>query len=572
MKNFHYRMFLLLNALFFIFTLDQGFAAKTKSKKFPRPVSVIKNITSANGNIKKGGVLTYEAYEPNHINPINFNQAGSIAILVNWTFETLLDVDVVSGDDIPRISNKWAISKNGLEFYFWIDKRAKWFDGKPITAEDVKFSFEVYKMKGAKAAFRKAQASAFSKIEILNKRLIKFTAKTRLFSNFHFLSHNLIMPKHLYFYKDPEKLSRNKYTKIPRGSGPYIVESWKKGDKAVLVKNKSWWGHVLPQNIGAYNFDKIVIKYVRDAQIAFEKLKKGDMDYMPIRIGNTELWRQTKRDKAFKTGKIKAYAVTSKLQQGYGFIGFNIQNSIFKDQKLRKALAKAVNRKEMIKKSLDGLATIPKGPLFSVDNFQGSFNPASYKPGEAMKDLAELGWRDSDGDYILDKNGIKLAFTVIVPNSRIEKEMLFVQNYWKNIGVHANVKILEYSTWRQLQDERKFEAVSNGKSRSLKPWSVDPYSEWHSDNAKKGLRNYYGYINPKVDKLIEQSRQEFDHRVRKKLLDQVNDIIAEEYVMFQYSESKYSLHVINDSIGLPKYKGDFWYPYALGKKYWYRKN
>ncbi len=64
-----------------------------------------------------------------------------------------------------------------------------------------------------------------------------------------------------------------------------------------------------------YNFDKIIIRYIRDAQISFETLKKGDLDYMPIRIGNSELWRQTKTDKAFTKGKIRALAVSSRLQQ-----------------------------------------------------------------------------------------------------------------------------------------------------------------------------------------------------------------------------------------------------------------
>ena len=372
--------------------------------------------------------MVYEAYEPNHLNPITYRQVGSIEILQNWVFETLLDTDVVTGDDIPRIAKAWAISEDGLGFTFWIDERAKWFDGKPITAEDVKFSFEVFSMPGADSALRQAQASVFSKIEIPEQGVIKFTAKTRLFSNFEFLGSTLILPKHLYYYKNPEKLSNNQYTKLPKGSGAYYVKSWVKGDKAVLAKNNNYWGHVLPQNVGAYNFDQIVIRYIRDPQMAFEKVKKGDLDYMPIRIGNTELWRQTRTDKAFLSGKVRALAVSSKLQQGYGFIAYNINNKIFKDKRVRVALGKAVNREEMIKKSLDNLATIPHGPLYSVDNFEGKFKPVSYDPAGALKDLAEAGWKDTDGDYILDKEGTKLAFTVIVPNSRIEKEMLFIHS------------------------------------------------------------------------------------------------------------------------------------------------
>ncbi len=537
----------------------------------PSPSPIIKNITGGDSNAKKGGVLTYEAYEPNSINPINFDQAGAIELLVNWLFESLLDIDFKSGDIIPCIAEKWAISKDGLEFIFWINPKAKWFDGKPITAEDVKFSFEVYAMPGANSPMRKSQSAAFTKIEIIDNLTVKFSAKQRLFSNFEFLAGGLILPKHLYYYNDPEKMSRNDYTRKPKGSGPYLLESWEKGDQAVLKKNASWWGSSLPQHIGAYNFDKIIIKYIRDPQIAFERLKKGDLDYMPIRVGNTELWRQTKTDKAFTSGNIKALAMQSKLQQGYGFIGLNTKNPLFKERATRMALVQAINRQEIIEKSLDGMAEIPRGPLFSVDNFTGKFKPVDYNPTEATKELNALGWKDSNGDYILDKDGKAFSFTVLAPNARIEKEMLFIQNYWKTIGINASIKIMEYSSWRQLQDERKFDAIANGKNRTMRPWSTDPYSEWHSDNLPNGLKNYYGYSNPKVDKLIETARQEFDQKKRKKILDEVNDIIAQEYILLQYSESKYSLHAINSKIILPSVNGKNWFPYDLGIKYWYRK-
>ncbi len=564
---FTFLIFAALQTMYSFFNVS--FAKNIPSNKDAKQ---LKAISGGDLKAKSGGTLTYEFYEPNHINPITFRQIGSKEILTRWIFETLLNTDIVTGDDIPNLAKKWEVSKDGKVFTFLIDERARWYDGREVTAEDVKFSFEVYKMKGIHSAFRKSQVKNFSKIEVLSKYKIRFVSKNRLFSNFEFLTRRLILPKHLYYYKNnPEKMAKNEYTRLPKGSGPYFVKSWKKGDRAILEKNKNYWGYNLPQNRGAYNFDRIVVRYIRDAQIAFERLKKGDLDYMPIRIGNTEIWRQTKIDRSFKNGKLKALAINSKLQQGYAFIGFNSKHHLFKDRRVRKALAMAMNRKEMINKALDGLANIPSGPLFSVSNFAGTFPPVSYSPESALKLLADAGWTDSDGDYILDKDGKKFKFTVIVPNSRIEKEMLFIQSYWKQIGVDASVKILEYSTWRQLQSERKFEAVSNGKSRSLSARNTDPYREWHSDNIGKGLMNYYGFNNPAVDKMIMEARVELDYKKRKKILDKVNDIIASEYLIIQYSEAKFSLHAVSSSIVLPGKSGEEWYPYNLGIKYWYKR-
>jgi microcin C transport system substrate-binding protein len=528
-------------------------------------------ITGGDPAAKIGGELVYEAYEPNTLNPMTFNQVGSYEVLQRWIFDRLVDWDNGSGEDIPWLAKKWTISPDGKVFTFILDERAKWFDGKPVTAEDVKFSFDCFNLPGVKAPFRKASVSAFEKIEVVDAKSIKFTAKEKLFSNFEFLTNTLILPQHLYSYDDPDKMESNEYTKAPKGSGPYMVQEWKKGESTTLIRNPNYWGKVLPQNKGAFNFDRIVIRYIRDPQMAFEKVKKGDLDYMPIRIGNTELWDQTKTDKAFTSGKVRALTVSSKIQEGYGFVGFNLRQELFKEQKLRKALARAINREELIKKSLSDLAEIAKGPLYSNNNFSGKFVPVKYDPALATKELGELGWKDTDGDYVLDKGGRKLSFTVLVPNARIEKEMLFIQDYWKKIGIQANVKILEYSTWKQLQDERKFEALSNGKSRTFLAKNVDAYNEWHSANVGNALGNYTGYSNPKVDELIIKGRQEMDAKKRKKIFDQVNDIVAEDYAIIQYSESKYQLHAVNSSIILPKYQGKEWFPYDLGLKYWYKK-
>jgi ABC-type transport system substrate-binding protein len=528
-------------------------------------------ITGGNPAAKKGGTLTYEAYEPSSLNPISYKEAGAVEILEKWVFETLLADDVVTGELTPLLAKSYEISPDGKQFTFTLDERAKWFDGKPVTAEDVKFSFDVFSMEGANSPFRKAKMDDFSAVEIPSPGVIKFTAKERVFSNLEFLSSTLILPKHLYYSKDPKKLEKNEYTKAPKGSGPYMLDKWEKGSQSVLVRNPNYWGMALPQNKYAYNFDKIVIKYIRDPQIAFESLKKGDLDYMPVRIGNTSLWEQTKKAEPFVKGQIRAIAASSKVQQGYGFIGFNLQNELFADKRVRKALAMAVDRDELIQKTLAGLAVIPHGPLYSVANADGKFKPVQFDAKAASAELAALGWKDKDGDYILEKGDKKFSFTVIVPNARIEKELLFVQSYWKKIGVQANIKILEYSTWLQLKSERKFEALANGANRTFFEGGVNPHGEWHSENMKPGLGNFTGYSVPEVDALIDQGRQEMNFKKRKALFTKVNDIVAEDYPIFQYSESKYTLYCVNSKVVVPDYQGKPYYPYSFGEKYWYKK-
>ncbi len=528
------------------------------------------SVFSGNPAAKRGGLLAYEFYEPTSINPISYKETGSTEVLEKWVFESLTESDGVSGDLIPRLAKSWELSKDGKRYTFHLNERARWCDGQPVTSEDVKFSFDVFSMNGANAPFRKQKIRDFEKLEVEGPNQISFYAKEPLFSNFEFVASTLILPKHLYFQTDPKKLGKNQYTRAPQGSGPYYVEKWEKGRHMILRRNPNYWGSILPQNTYAYNFDKIMIKYIRDPQMAFEMLKKGDLDYMPVRIGNTQIWKQTQIAPQFVKGDVRAIAVNNRIQQGYGFIGFNLKSSLFADKRVRKALAMAVDREELIRKTLNGMAVIPVGPLYSVNNSTGKFVPVKYDPKGAAAELAALGWKDSDGDYILEKDGKKFQFTILVPNARIEKELLFIQSYWKKIGVDVQIKILEFSTWQQLQNERKFDAVANGKNRTFYERNVDPKGEWHSSSIAPGLSNYYSFSDPKVDTLIEKGRMEMDSHKRKNLFSEVNDIVSEEYVQFQYSESKYTMFTLNAKIEPAMWQGNPWLPYSFGEKYWYR--
>jgi ABC-type transport system substrate-binding protein len=528
------------------------------------------SIYAGNPAAQKGGLLAYEFYEPTSINPINYKESGATEVLEKWVFESLCESDGVTGEHVPRLAKSWEISKDGKKYTFRLDERATWYDGQPVTADDVKFSFDVFSMDGAKSPFRKQKMRDFEKVETEGSFTIHFYTKEALFSNFEFVASTLVLPKHLYFHTDPKKLAKNQFTRAPQGSGPYYVDKWEKGRYLILRRNVKYWGSVLPQNRYAYNFDKIMIKYIRDPQMAFEMLKKGDLDYMPVRIGNTQIWKQTQVAPQFVKGDVRAIAVNNRIQQGYGFIGFNLKNELFADKRVRKALAMAVDRDELINKTLHGMAVVPKGPLYSVNNATGKFEPVKFNVKAAAAELAALGWKDTDGDYILEKNGRKFQFTILVPNARIEKELLFIQSYWKKIGVDVTIKILEFSTWQQLQSERKFDAIANGKNRTFHERNVDPKGEWHSASMAPGLSNHYGYTNPKVDALIEKGRVEMDFQKRKALFTEVNDIVSDEYVMFQYSESKYTMFTLNSKIEPAMWEGHPWLPYSFGEKYWFR--
>ncbi len=137
----------------------------------------------------------------------------------------------------------------------------------------------------------------------------------------------------------------------------------------------------------------------------------------------------------------------------------------------------------------------------------------------------------------------------------------------KKIGVDMQVKQVEWNTFVRLLNEGKFAAFANGKSRKL---VVDPYFQFHSSNIGKGKSNVLAYKNSKVDQLIEKGRGVMDIAKRKKIFTMVNDIIANEFVIAQWSEIKYSLLAVNQGVKMPGYDNKPYFPYNLGMKYWYK--
>lgn len=529
----------------------------------PEQTNQLISVTGGSKIARQGGSLTYAFYEPTHLNPITYRDSGAREILEKWVFESLLDFDVATHQPIPRIAEKWEISPDGKTFTFWLNPRAKWKDGKPITSEDIRFSFEVFGIKGVKALPRKASLNNFARINT-NGNKVEFIAKETLFRNFYFLATTLIVPKHLYAYPQAKKINKNKYTSRPEGSGPYYVKNWIKGDKCVLARNPNYWGASLPQNTGAFNFQQIIIKYIRDRQMAFEMLKKGKIDFMHLWIDH---WQQARNEATFKTGKIRAIAMDNKMPQGFGYIGFNLSLPLFQDPIVRKAIYQAINKNEMIKKNLDGLAVVPRGPLYSYQDYSGTFVPPEFDRKAASKILAQQGWKDTDGDYVLDKGGKKFTFTLIVANAKILKEALFIQDGLKQIGIDMKVKQVEWNTFVRLLNERHYDAFANGKNRKI---VVDPYFQFHSHNIGKGKSNVIGYSNPKVDKLIETGLKEMNQEKRKVIFTQVNDIISNDFAIAQWSEIKYAFLAISDKVKITDYQNKPYFPYSLGMKYWFK--
>ncbi len=489
----------------------------------------------------QGGTFYYNLGQaPTTLNPLSSTDAYSSRVQ-SYVLDSLATRDLETYEWEPALATGWTISKDGKVFEFTIREGVKWHDGKPLTAEDIKFSFDaiVHPENKYKTAHLKSYYEDIEGVEILSKNKVKFTAKRTYFKNFDVAAGLTIIPKHI--YENPTKKEQKKLNKTLIGTGPYIFSEYKRGKKIILKKNESWWGKDLEYYKGYYNFKKFVMKFVKDDTIAITMTEKGQLDFISMRAeafmkkATSKRWGETAH-------KVK---YQNQAPKGYAFMGFNLKEPLFTSKKTRRALYHLVNRKLMIEKFLFNMSEPATGPLYRQSEYSNKdVKAVDYDPKKALAMLREDGWKDSDGDQILDKmidgKKVKFSFTILEPLQDFIKYLTIFKESAKKAGIDIKVKFVEWNTFIKLLDERKFQAVRLAWGAGSADW--DPKQIWHSSSIANSGSNFVGYNNPEVDKLIDNARGTMEKNKRKQILNKVFKIIANDTPYIFFFNSKYGFY------------------------------
>lgn len=509
-----------------------------------------------------GGTINYNLDgEPPTIHPIMSTDfyATKVQLLVG---DSLARRDANTYDWKPRLAEKWEVSKDNKVFTFYLRKDIKFHDGKPVTAEDVKFTFDAIFEPKYEAAHMRPYYEGIAKVEVIDAHTVKFTAKDSYFKNFDVAAGLEVIPKHI--YSDVEK--SRKMTREYIGAGPYKIEKFERGQMIVLKRFEPWFESVGQIWKGSYNFEKMNLRFYKDETVQIERMKKGDLDFIEMRAeayvkkAEGAPWGQTVLKKKYdNSGPVS-----------YGFIGWNFRQELFQDRNLRVALAHLLNREEIIKKFSFGMAEPARGPVFNKSEYASSKVKAiDFNPKKAQELLKSSGWSDSDKNGVLDKtvNGkkVELRFALIYPNKDTEKYWTLYREDLKRAGIDMQLKFLEWNSFLKILDEGKFDAAALAWGGGDLFW--DPKQIWHSSSAVVGGSNFIGYKNPEVDKLIDEGRMTVDRTKRRDTFRKVYELIAEDAPYAFLMNSKYGFYGVSSRLGSP---GDTM-KYEVGTQYWWMK-
>ncbi len=520
--------------------------------------------TTANASAPKGGTFNYNFdAEPESLHPI---MGGDVynTYFNNYVHDSMCANNFNTWAFDPRLAEKWEIGKDGLSFTFFLRKDATFSNGEPVTADDVKFSLDTIREPKHQALNMLPYFEKISKVEVIDKHTVKFTASEKYFQNLNSLCGMIILPKSV--YGDINKSVKMQKEAI--GAGPYVLSKYDKGQSITVKRNDKWYGWNVPALKGYYNFDTVNFRFTKDDNILVERLKKGDIDYAEFKSTDTFLKATGKPFKA-KTTKEKfiGLAVKNDMPKSYGYIGFNFKDPILADKNVRIAFAHLVNRAEMNKKFAENLNHLATSPV-PVGTAQSPANkPIEFNPAKAKELLNKSGWADADKNGVLEKeiNGKKteLKLTFIYANKDSEKQWTIVKEDCKKAGVNLELKLLEWNTFIKNVDDRQMQLWAMGWGGG--DVEGDPKQIWHSASASKGGSNYGTYANAEVDKLIDEGRQELDAKKRTAIFKKVYGLIADDVPYVFLFNRKYEYYGMSNKVKSP---GDT-FKYDFGFRTWW---
>lgn len=529
------------------------------------PAAALANpLVHGNAQAPLGGVRRdHFKIQPATLHPLNATDYYGNQVL-DYIYESLAATDVETLRHVPQLASSWEISADKKVFTFTLHPQATWQDGKPVTAADVKFSFDVLFHKKLKTRAKwQAYYRDIEKAEVLGPRKVRFTARRDHFLNFVNVASLRIVPRHRFRPANP---NRTGLSKKPMGSGPYAFNGWVKGSVVKLKRHEKYWGRALPQNLGKFNHRQLLVKIIATDTVALESFKKGDIDLMRL---TPEQWVRQTGGANFGLGSgsgkpLIKLDVQNKAPRGYRYVGYNLASPLFSDRRARLAMSHLFDREEFIQKFYHGLQVKAVGP-FEVNSRYSSpkVKPVEFSVAKAIALLREAGWRDSDGDNLLDKNGLPFRFTVMTADPETSVKMLtLAKQTMRKAGVELNIKVMDWTSFLQLIDEYNFDAVMLGWTRSAFP---DPSALWHSRGAVRGGLNLVRYKNPEVDRLIEAAVKTIPDQERVGLYRRIHEIIHYDQPYTFMLERNHTLLAYNAKFRSVKP----WYTYAVGEDYWW---
>lgn len=490
---------------------------------------------TVNPNAPKGGeyvlaiVGTYDT-----LNPFILKGTAPAGIR-DILFESLLD----RSPDEPfslygLVAESLEVAPDRSWIVFNINPKAKWQDGRPITAKDVVFSYKTFLEQGTpgqQMVYKKVE-----KAEVINDHKVKFTFK-KIEGEYDreiplMIGLMLLIPEH--YFKD-KNFEQTGLTPILT-SGPYKVTKVEPGRSIIYKRDPNYWAKDLPVNKGHYNFDTLRFDFYKNAAVAFEAFKAGEV--YSREESDTGKWAQNYNFPAVQKGLVKKVEIPHQHQVGMQAFVFNTRREIFKDPRVRRALSYVFDYDWLNKNMFHGAMTrttsffdntdlaakgLPEGAELAllepfraqlpVEVFEKPYTLPTFEKGKrenlkiAQGLLKQAGWIIKKGKLVNEKTGKPFTFEIILNVPENEKVALPFARDLKQLGINATVRTIDGAQYENRRVDMNFDMILHFWGHTLSPGHEQSFY-WSSKAAdESGTRNYPGVKSPVVDSLCRTITQ-----------------------------------------------------------------
>ena len=523
---------LLIVTLFITFFTSASFAEKTHGIAMhgkPKYEESFTHLDYVNPNASKGGVVRFGSYGSfDNLNRVAFK--GSKAAGLGYVNDTLMRRVWDEAFSLYGLIAEFVeMPEDRSSVTFYLNPKATFHDGSPITRDDVLFSLETFQTKGTPN-----QKKTYGKVvstELIGSHGIKMVFVNNEDKELPLIVAGFlpIIPKKYYENIDVTKT----FLDIPLGSGPYTIENLDPGRQIKYKRVENYWAKDLPVNKGLYNFDTIIYDYYKDSNVLVEAFKVGEYDFR--REYNVKRWLSEYDFKAVDSGEVILKEMNNDRPVGMNGLVMNTRKNIFNNRNVRLALSYAYDH-EWINKTIYQNAYVRTDSFFDNSPLSSSGLPSDAElkllnpwrdqiPSEVFTEtftppktdgsgnarenllqakeiLQEEGWIIKNDKLTKDGQEFKFEFLIVSPSD--EKIALAYQSNLKKLGITMEVRTVDSSQYQARLLNYDFDMIKRYWGVSLSPGNEQQFY-WGSEVGQKdGSRNYPGINSPAVDALIEK--------------------------------------------------------------------
>lgn len=470
----------------------------------------------------------------------NFNTVtqslSTSSIAQSFIFPSIFDVDVESGLPAPTGLTSWTISDDGLTYTFTIRADANWSDGTPISAHDVKFTFDAIAQDTVET-FRKSFIESISAVNVIDDKtfeIVLMDATCNLWGNIS----TLIMPAHK-FAADFSDFTSSAFNVAPDISGgPFLFDEWAPDEFIRFTANPTYWK-------GEPNIDTYVLQVIPDSAVVTQALLSGEVDFVRNLSADSIEQLETVPNVAVHPLKMNSFqylilnhADPNNPMSAYDADGNLVEqapNPFFSDVRVRQAIAMGWDKDAALVLKPEGVSRLSSPIPASVTwAFNNDITPWAYDPEAAAALLDEAGWVLNDAG-VREKDGVPFAFSLAyISGGSTDDVAQLIEDQLGQLGIQVSLIGMEAGA---LVSERAFPQVFDAVILNL-TWDTpepqvltDLILNSHQDIAGGGF-NFASYVNPEMDALLAQAGSGVDCSAdtRAPFYYQIQEITRDEVV------------------------------------------